>query len=396
MMWLKIGILLCVGLSNAVDLEILNEWNLLDFNFPDYEFIKNFKPENTVFTGLEITDDRLILAMPRLRAGIPATLASIPRNTPKGSSPKLDAYPDWSFHAAGVDNTSCTGLVSVYRIRQDSCNRLWVLDSGVQTSIDNFQRVCDPKLVIFDLRTDTVVRTVVFPKEVLRPASLMTNLVIDESVNGKCDSALVYMSDTAAPGVVVYDSSKDNIWRFMHPSMFPDPNFSDYTIDNERFTLMDGIVGLGFSPNRGLLYYQPLATDRIFSVSTSVLRKGPLAEGVDLPVALVGKKSSQGLGLAVDSFSDTLYFSPLEQTSIASWNPKSNQERLLAFDPQKLQFLAEIRWAEKDGGNVWALSTRFQKFFRRTVNGNEINLRIVRVPKATEPQFPLSNSLLYF
>lgn len=54
--------------------------------------------------------------------------------------------------------------------------------------------------MIFDLRTDQLVRTIIFPKEVLRPASLFTNLIIDESVQGTCDTAVVYISDTAAPG----------------------------------------------------------------------------------------------------------------------------------------------------------------------------------------------------
>lgn len=68
------------------------------------------------------------------------------------------------------------------------------------TSIDDFTRVCQPKIVIIDLLTDQVIRTVVFPRQVLRPASLLTNLVIDESVQGKCDNAFVYITDTAAPG----------------------------------------------------------------------------------------------------------------------------------------------------------------------------------------------------
>lgn len=116
--------------------------------------------------------------------------------------------------------------------------------------------------MIFDLKTDQIVRSIIFPREVLRPASLLTNLVIDESVQGTCDSAFLYMSDTAAPGLVVYDSLRDQAWRLMHPTMFPDPNFSDYTVDGEVFTLMDGIVGLAHSPTLGMLYFQPLATDR--------------------------------------------------------------------------------------------------------------------------------------
>lgn len=89
-------------------------------------------------------------------------------------------------------------------MRQDSCGRIWVLDSGVMTSIDDFRRICDPKIILFDTRTDQRVRTVVFPREVLRPASLFTNIVVDESVQGSCDNAIAYISDTAAPGVIKY------------------------------------------------------------------------------------------------------------------------------------------------------------------------------------------------
>lgn len=172
-----------------------------------------------MFTGLEVTDNRIFLAIPRLWSGVPATLAVIPRHTPPGSSPQLEAYPTWGFHGVGRgQNDSCAGLASVYRIRKDSCNRLWVgalecfanifsstvgfqvLDSGVNLALEDFQRICPPKLVIFDLATDQAVRTVIFPRQVLRPNSLLTNLVIDETVQGNCDHAFVYMSDTAAPG----------------------------------------------------------------------------------------------------------------------------------------------------------------------------------------------------
>lgn len=110
----------------TLDLDVANQWNLLNFDFP-YDFdVNSVRLENTVFTGLEITKDRFFLAMPRLRAGVPVTLATIPRNTPPGSSPVLKAYPDWSAHGAGRGDNNCTGIISVYRLRVDSCNRLWV------------------------------------------------------------------------------------------------------------------------------------------------------------------------------------------------------------------------------------------------------------------------------
>ncbi|XP_022917061.2 dopaminechrome tautomerase [Onthophagus taurus] len=396
-MWLTpIAIItLLTSFGACQDFEVINQWNLLDYEFPNYEFASKYRPENSVFTGLEVTEDRIFLATPRLRAGVAATLATIPRRTPPGSSPVLKAYPDWSFHSAGNDNNNCSGLISVYRIRRDSCNRLWVLDSGIMTSIDDFTRVCTPKLLIFNLRTDVVERQVIFPREVIRPSSLFTNLIIDESVQGSCDNAVVYISDTAAPGIIVYDSLKDQAWRFIHPTMFPDPDHSDIEIDSERFSLMDGIVGLAHSPNLRLMYYQPLATDRVFTISTDVLRKGPLAEGEELPVRLAGRKSSQGLGLTVDPRDDSLFFSPLTETSVTSWNPITNQQRLLAFDRKRLQFPAELRWMNHDPDSVWALTTRFQRFFKRTVKNNEVNLRIVRFPLNSVPTFPVSNSVFF-
>lgn len=52
---------------------------------------------------------------------------------------------------------NCSGLVSVFRVRADRCNRLWVLDSGVMDSIETFNSVCPPKLMVFDMRTDRMV-----------------------------------------------------------------------------------------------------------------------------------------------------------------------------------------------------------------------------------------------
>lgn len=63
-------------------------------------------------------------------------------------------------------------------------------------------------------------------------------------------------------GIVVYNSIKDQAWRAFHPSMFPDPDFSDHTVEGETFTLMDGIIGLAHSPKYATIFYQPLATDR--------------------------------------------------------------------------------------------------------------------------------------
>lgn len=127
-------------------------------------------------------------------------------------------------------------------------------------------RPCNPKILVFDLNTDQIVRTIVFPDDVLRPASVFTNLVLDESVQGKCDSAFVYITDSVAPGIVVLDGATDRTWRFSDPPMFPNPDFANINIGGEEFVLMDGIIGLAHSSKSATLFFQALATDRLVNL----------------------------------------------------------------------------------------------------------------------------------
>uniref|UniRef100_A0A182PSS9 Bee-milk protein n=1 Tax=Anopheles epiroticus TaxID=199890 RepID=A0A182PSS9_9DIPT len=366
--------------------ETVKQWSLLNYDFPwDYPVANTdfYNPENVVATGIEVGYDRIFLATPRLFSGVPATLSSISRQT-YGDSPTLKAFPSWSHHKASTNEYNCSdiGLVSVYRIRIDSCNRLWVLDAGVSRSLEDFEITCAPKILIYDLYTNQVIRRIDFPTEVIRGESLFTNIIVDETTsvkNNQCDDVFVYISDTVAPGIVVYDSGKDLTWRLSHPAMYPDPDFSESRILEHRFTLMDGVVGMAFDPESNILYFQPLATDRLFSVNTGALRSGPLEYGKDLPVKLVGRKSSQGIGLAAAPRGGTIFYSPLSETAVASWNPRTNKHSILVHDTEKIQFVADLRTPDRDSAALYILASKFHRFFLKNLNSNEINTRILRI-----------------
>lgn len=352
----------------------------MDFALPyDAAFLQMFRPENVVPTGFEVSWHRIFISTPRLRAGVPATLSFIPRDLPLGSSPQLQAYPSWDWHLAGKGNISCSTIISVYRTKIDKCNRLWVLDAGVITSIDDFRPVCPPKMLVFDLQTDTLVRLIHFPREILRPHSLLTNFVMDDTSANSCDDVFVYIADTTAAGMLVLDGTSDRSWRVTHSSMFPNPDSMTYRIGEDIFELPDGIIGLGFSANLGTVYFNPLASDRLFSVPTSALQAGTPPFGEQLPVTFIGRKSSQGPALTVDTKDDSIIFSPLTETAIAAWHPLSNDQRILAYNPEQLQFVAELKFIDRDRGNLWMLSTKFQKFFLRKVDARQSNIRIMRL-----------------
>lgn len=92
-MGVRVIILYACLASASATLEVVNQWNLMQFDFPpDPVLLEKFQPENTVPTGLEIGWDKIYLGIPRLRAGVPATLAWVPRSLPPGVSPVLQVH----------------------------------------------------------------------------------------------------------------------------------------------------------------------------------------------------------------------------------------------------------------------------------------------------------------
>lgn len=393
------------GLCQERQLEVVYQWPVLEYATPPgYPSDSDFRAERSLFNSIEVGWDKIFLTTPRIWKGNPASLVYIDRNKATGPSPALQAYPSWEWHGHATQGnvTNCSGMISVFRARIDRCNRLWVLDSGVADSLVTFSVVCPAKLLIFDLATDQLVRAITLPRDVLRPNTLLSNLVIDDQnlnqVTGgyaSCDDVFIYMSDTTNPGIVVYDAARDAAWRLQHPFMFPDPNFGTYKVEGESFTLMDGILGMSLSQGyQRRLYFQPFASDRLLSIPVSTLQRGPNpGDDADLPVSIAGTKSSQAAGLATDS-DGSLIFSPISETAIAAWLPGTSNYRLITYSPELLQMVLDFRPAEKDNGNIWLVSTRMQKIVRRTLNPQEINLRVMRLVPA--PLLPAHNNTLLF
>lgn len=386
-------------LAEFSTLQTAKQWKLFTYNFLPHAPIHDlnfYNPSNVLATGIAVTYDRIFIATPKLFSGVSSTV-NVVSKAEFGDSPVLQAYPDWSFSTTGRTDFNCSDLVliSVYRMRIDSCNRLWLLDAGVSRSLEDYEITCPPKILIIDLNTDQVVRRVDFPKEILRGESLFTNLVIDEATakHGNCDDVFAYISDTVEPGIIVYDSGRDVTWRVSHPAMYPDPDFAQSEILNDRFILMDGVVGLAFDQKLGVLYFQPLATDRLFSVTREVLRAGPLAQNEILKVKLVGRKSSQGIGLTVSPIDSSVIFSPMTELAIAAWNPNNNNQVVLAQDRDRLQFVADMTTTPHEPGVFYAVSSKFHRFFLKNLNPNEVNNRILRLPLPSGYSAPHSPSI---
>lgn len=59
--------------------------------------------------------------------------------------------------------------------------------------------------------------------------------------------------------------------------------------------------------------------------------------------------------------------------------------RVLAYDPDRLQFVADIRTPVRDPGSVYVLSSRFHRYFLKNLDSRDINVRIIRLPSVAGP-----------
>lgn len=63
----------------------------------------------------------------------------------------------------------------------------------------------------------------------------------------------------------------------------------------------------------------------------------------------------------------------------------SFSNRVLSYDTERLQFVADLRAPVQDPGSVYILSSRFHRFFLKNVNTQDINTRILRIGGVSSP-----------
>ncbi|XP_055691201.1 protein yellow-like [Lutzomyia longipalpis] len=193
--------------------------------------------------------NRLFISIPRWTVGNPASLTSIDLPS-RDMSPLLRPYPNWESHTTPT-NPDCRKIMSVFRIHIDPCGRLWALDAGLVNTTTNFNHVCPPKILIFDLETDQHILTYRIPDVQVKEDNLLTSIFVDVH-NGKCDDAHAYVADAWRNGLLVFSLRKRQSWRVTHHFMMPDPHACEHNFNNEiYFQWTDGIFTVALVGYRG-------------------------------------------------------------------------------------------------------------------------------------------------
>ncbi|XP_046806002.1 protein yellow [Lucilia cuprina] len=385
-------------ISRYKDLIKIYEGKNLEFAFPS-ESVRNaalnsgqYDPDHPIPIDVDVyypqnsDEPTVFITIPRFGSGVPYSLATLTDvQRPNGS--EFQPYPDYSWHSShGQD---CDGLTSVYRIQIDACGRMWILDSG---EIE-FVQHCQPQVVVYDIKTGTMVHRYRLPPKVFRTgvSRFVTPLVdIDDPPPlGTCSKAFVYMADATGTSLIVYDVVNDDSWRIENRYTFPDPDFSKHTIAGESFELLDGVFGLSMTPRglglRRLLYFHALSNDAQVAVPLDVINNSSnfgfgLASSLD-EFKLLGHRGVQCAASAM-SANGFLLCGFLEPIALIGWNirtPYTPRNRMiLAENPETLQFISGLKVIRNPRGKeeVWMLSNRLQKTFSGTTDFTEINYRI--------------------
>lgn len=379
----------------SIQLQDVFEWQQLPFAWTDAEQEKNWTDnkhyiqENNLPLGIDKWNDKLFITVPRWKAGVASTLNYVSLDS-KTKSPTLIPYPSWEANtlpATPEEGKTNPKLTSVFRVRVDVCDRLWVMDTGLADILGSPHAFSKPQLMIYDLKTDQLVKRYEFKPTDLKEDSFFANVIVDVT-NETCDDAYAYIPDLGGYGVVVYSLKEDDSWRIKHNFFHFDPLSGEYEVGGVKFQWTDGVFGLALSKIKDdgfrTMYFHALSSTKEFSVSTEILRNKTLALDPHTyhDYHLEGERGekTQASASYLDENTGVLFLTQVNKNGVACWNTKKeltpDTVGLIASDNEKLVFPNDLT-VDKEG-QLWVLSDRMPKFIYQELDYKEKNYRILK------------------
>lgn len=398
----------CVRIANGDVLNVIFEWKELDFAYPNsrtrQEAIdsQSFIPSNNVPVGLEVWKNKLFITVPRWKRGVPASLAYVFLNQTGSSSPELIPYPNWAAHDLDStitprfqhSNRNNTCIISPFRIRADSCDRLWVLDTGKTDILDSQEQVGPNQLLVYNLKNDELIRRYEIPKPFTRSESVFANIAVDVK-NGSCEDTFAYMADIAASSMVVYSWGGNVSWRITHSYFHSDPKAGTYRVAGVNFEWTDGLFGLALSAENSTdkyrtLFFHPFSSFSEFAVSTRLLQNESLwtdprlAAQSNQEFKLLGTRESntQSSASFLDEETGILLYTQVTRNAVGCWNSAheytSMTQGQVAVNNITMVFPNDIK--VDTHRNLWLLTDRMPLFMYRSLNRSDVNFRVLSAP----------------
>ena len=215
-------------------------------------------------TGVTVADDgRIFVCYPRWGDPVEFTVAEM-------RDGEEVAYPSAEFNVFD-EQRPADCLVSVQSVVVDPAGRLWLLDTG---ATEFGPTIPDgPKLVCVDLATDEVVQTIRFPPDVALETTYLNDIRFDLR---RGEAGMAFITDSGVGlgpnGLIVVDLASGRSWRKLTATRpCCRSTASSRSSRAGRWPLSIGVDGIAISADGERLYVCPLASRRLFSVSTDAL-----------------------------------------------------------------------------------------------------------------------------
>ncbi|XP_033231028.1 major royal jelly protein 1-like isoform X2 [Belonocnema kinseyi] len=355
----------------------------------------------------ERRNGRMFVAVPKNKGGV-STLNTVSDKNGAGG-PLLKPYPDWKWHS----RKDCIGIYSAYRVQIDQCNRLWLLDSGIESfSV----RKCPAQLLMFDLSSDKLQLRISIPNEFFEDRNgegRLTKLIV-QSDGYSCQNTIVIMTYDDGSGLVVWNGK--NLWRLN--GVDSKILAGRIVINNLGLLISPGTFGMSFSPKTDeksqILVLRSLASENLFAVKLDdILATSSNVPNVQLndfsdifhifdairakPVTLNDDKVVNYTSYynVLPSSASALVFNPdgilfiglNEFTAIGCWNSKTKLTAdnidILDQDNKAIEFVQDAKVLQtsrtgNDEEELWILTTNLAKYSHRRIRWLDINYRIMK------------------
>jgi sugar lactone lactonase YvrE len=295
-------------------------------------------------TGVTVSQKgRIFVNFPRWGDEVPFTVAEVREG-------KAIAYPDEAMNQTDPHDLAADAgaLVSVQSVVVDPADRLWILDTG--SPMFQPTKYGGPKLLCVDLNMNQVVKKILFPQNVALPTTYLNDVRFDLQ-RGK--EGIAYITDSAQNGpngIIVVDLASGESWRRLndHPStkvedlrtFLPIVEGRPFLVRQQedgstKLAANMGSDGIAISATGEWLYYCPLASRRLYSVSTEALSDRSVDDQyVSRTVKDEGDKGGASDGLESDA-EGRIYVTNYEHNSIMRRNPNGEWETTV-HDPRLL------------------------------------------------------------
>jgi sugar lactone lactonase YvrE len=231
-------------------------------------------------TGVTVSHEgRIFVNYPRWGDDVPFTVAEVVNG-------KAVAYPNADINHSDEKDLD-NHLISVQSVVVDALDRLWILDTaapGFSAPIKG-----GPKLVAIDLKTNEVVKTIVFPDDVILPTTYVNDVRFDLGAGA---GGIAYVTDSSLRGpggIIIVDLATGKSVRRLTGDKTTSAD-AEFTAKIDGQELMnrpkDGTPspvkiasdGIAISANGDTLYYSPLTSRHLYSVPTELLLDRSIGE----------------------------------------------------------------------------------------------------------------------